>query len=277
MQILGKMIGGSLGFMMAGPFGAIIGLIIGNMFDKGLSSHMSQPYNHFFNEKRTAVSQAFIKTSACLMGFFAKADGRVSEKELEYANSVFHNFKIDDEQILQAQEWFTTSKNGQISLKDQIRMLQYLKEKNLFLCKYCLDITYQMIKIDGLNSKKIHLLNQVLTELGFAPIETIFNPEDLWEEFKSQQRSSHQYQRYQQRPPFSTPQNTTENAFKTLNLPSSASQTEVKKAYRRLMSQYHPDKMMAKGASELDIQKATEKTQEISKAYEQICSVKGWS
>ena len=277
MQILGKMIGSSLGFMMAGPFGALIGFIIGNMFDKGLSRHMSQPFNHFFNEKRTAVSQAFIKTSACLMGFFAKADGRVSEKELEYANSIFRNFKLDDEQTLQAQEWFTTSKNGQISLKDQIRMLQYLKEKNLFLCKYCLDITYQMMKIDGLNSKKINLLNQVLTEVGFAPLETIFNPEDLWEEFKTQQRSSYQYQRYQQQPPFSQPLHTTENAFKTLNLTSSATQAEVKKSYRRLMSQYHPDKMMAKGASQQDIQKATEKTQQISKAYEHICSVKGWN
>lgn len=275
MQIIGKIIGGCLGFIMAGTFGAILGLMIGNLFDRALSQQMSQAFNHFFNEKRASVTQGFIKTSACLMGFFAKADGRVSEKELDYANHIFKSLRLNEEQDHQAKEWFTISKNGQISLDDQIRMLKYLKEKNLFLCKYCLDISYQMIKIDGLNQKKISLLNHILSELGFAPLETLFNPEDLWQEFKNQQSHSYQYQR-QNYSSNHRAHSSTEDAFKTLNLPTTASQSEVKKSYRKLMSKYHPDKMMAKGASQQEIKLATEKTQQISKAYELICSVKAW-
>lgn len=273
MQILGKIIGSSLGYIMAGPIGAIIGVIIGNMFDKGLAQHMSQSFVHFHREKRETVTTAFIKTSACLMGFFAKADGRVSEQEIEYANQVFKELKLNAEQTKNAQEWFTTSKNGQVSLDDQIRMLQYLKEKNVFLCKSCLDISFQMIKIDGMNADKVRFLNLILNALGFAPIETMFSQSAFWEELQNQARNrSYHYQA----PPSQPTPNRLEEAFKTLNLSVNASQAEVKKSYRKLMSQYHPDKMMAKGASTEEVKKATEKTQQISKAYELICSVKGW-
>jgi DnaJ like chaperone protein len=277
MQILGKIIGSSLGYIMAGPLGAIIGVIIGNMFDKGLKQHMSQSFTHFHREKREAVINAFIKTSACLMGFFAKADGRVSENELNYANQIFNELKLNEEQTITAKEWFTSSKNGQVSLQDQIRMLEYLKEKNLFLCKNCLDIVYQMIKIDGLNTKKINFLNHILSELGFAPLETMFSQQAFWEQFQQQQQQYYRQNYQHQQNPFQNRASQLDEAFKTLNLSNTATQTEVKKSYRKLMSQFHPDKMMAKGVSQQELKKATEKTQQISKAYELICSVKGWS
>ena len=258
MQIIGKIIGGILGFMMAGPFGTIIGLIIGNMFDIGLNKHLSQAYQHFKNEKRETVVSAFIKTISCLLGFFAKADGRVSVEELNFANQVFNNLHFNKTQLLNAKDWFTNSKNGQISINDQIRMLQYLKEKNLSLCKICLDVSLQMMKIDGLNEKKISTLNKILSELGFITIDNIFSQSDFRETYQ----------------PASF--NSLDTSFQTLNLNSSASKTEVKKSYRKLMSQYHPDKMIAKGVSEQELKKATETTQRISKAYEHICSVKGW-
>ena len=53
--------------------------------------------------------------------------------------------------------------------------------------------------------------------------------------------------------------------------------TDLKKAYRKLMSEYHPDKLMAKGLPDAMVKVATEKTQQIKAAYEQICSAKGWA
>ena len=64
--------------------------------------------------------------------------------------------------------------------------------------------------------------------------------------------------------------------YELLGVAKGASLDDVKKAYRKLMSKYHPDKMMAKGASPQDIKAATEKTQQISKAYDFICHYKGW-
>jgi DnaJ like chaperone protein len=64
-------------------------------------------------------------------------------------------------------------------------------------------------------------------------------------------------------------------AYAVLGVAASASNDEVKKAYRRLMNQHHPDKLVAKGMPEEMIKLATEKTQEIKAAYETIKKARG--
>jgi len=59
-------------------------------------------------------------------------------------------------------------------------------------------------------------------------------------------------------------------AYKILGISKGSSEAEVKKAYRRLMSQHHPDKLVAKGLPDEMIKLATEKTQEIRKAYDLV-------
>ena len=64
-------------------------------------------------------------------------------------------------------------------------------------------------------------------------------------------------------------------AYEVLGVQRTASDAEVKKAYRRLMNQHHPDKLIAKGLPEEMIRIATEKTQQIKEAYEQIKENRG--
>ena len=286
MQLIGKIVGSLLGYLMAGPFGVVLGLVIGNFFDKGLKTHLTQQqYSAYFSEKRPHIKTSFIKTISCLMGLMAKADGRVSEAELQFANFMFTLLKLSPTELETAQQWFTTSKNGQVTHDDQVRMLHYLKQVNLKLCKCCLDITYQMAKIDGLTQSKINLMNDLLTSIGFAPLETIFNAHEFWQKVYSE----HVYQQHQRQGRSSSngsyrnyqspPRNTSltlNDAFSVLGLQVTAGKAEVKKAYRKLMSKYHPDKMIAKGATNQELKQATEKTQQISKAYSYICDYKRW-
>ena len=65
-------------------------------------------------------------------------------------------------------------------------------------------------------------------------------------------------------------QQSLEDAYQVLGVESSASDAEVKTAYRRLMSRHHPDKLVAKGLPEEMMKLATEKTKEIQSAWEQI-------
>ena len=67
-----------------------------------------------------------------------------------------------------------------------------------------------------------------------------------------------------------TPAQALKEAYEILGIESSASTAELKKAYRRLMSQHHPDKLVAKGLPEEMMKMAKEKTQEIQGAYEVI-------
>ena len=72
------------------------------------------------------------------------------------------------------------------------------------------------------------------------------------------------------------PQSTLKAAYQVLGVAETASDAEVKKAYRRLMNQHHPDKLVAKGLPEEMMKLATEKTQEIKNAYEQIKIVRNF-
>jgi DnaJ like chaperone protein len=67
-----------------------------------------------------------------------------------------------------------------------------------------------------------------------------------------------------------TPQAALKEAYEILGVAETASDAELKRAYRRLMSQHHPDKLVAKGLPEEMIRLATEKTQEIKQAYELV-------
>lgn len=259
MYVIGKLVGAFLGYLIAGPFGALFGAIFGNLFDKGLLTQMNPYYPNFAQETRLNVINLFIKTSACLMGCMAKADGRVSEAEIGFANHVFRKLKLNHKQKSAAIEWFTISKNGQISVQDQQRLLFNLKELNLTLCRSCLDIIYQMANIDGLTAKKVQILNQLLQAAGFAPLQS---------EFESSDRSSAQSS--------AAPGFNLSKAYAILDLTPNAAQPEVKKNYRKLIGKYHPDRLIAKGASSAELKFATEKTQEISKAYQYICAAKGW-
>jgi DnaJ like chaperone protein len=61
-----------------------------------------------------------------------------------------------------------------------------------------------------------------------------------------------------------------------LNLTPAASVDEIKRGYRRLMNQHHPDKLVARGMPEEMMKLAAEKTHEIKSAYEQIRRQRGF-
>jgi DnaJ like chaperone protein len=77
------------------------------------------------------------------------------------------------------------------------------------------------------------------------------------------------------RQPRQPEQFTVKDAYAILNISADATDKEVKQSYRRLMSQHHPDKLVAKGLPEEMMKLAAQKTDEIRKAYERIKQVRG--
>src|SRR5690606_5172938 len=73
----------------------------------------------------------------------------------------------------------------------------------------------------------------------------------------------------------SNPKDRLADAYKVLGVDSSASTAEVKKAYRRLMSQHHPDRLVSTGLPEEMMEIANRKTQEIKSAYEVVMAERG--
>ncbi len=123
----------------------------------------------------------------------------------------------------------------------------------------------------------------IFQRMGFAPLYRQYKLYEDFGENYQKTRSQGQQQSRQHQQSYSNYTNqqagrhtTLAQAYAILEVSESASKSEVKRAYRKLMSRNHPDKLIAQGLPEEMIKIATNKTQLISKAYEQICQGKGW-
>ncbi len=271
----GKLIGAFLGFLMAGPAGALFGILIGNFFDRGLAQHFSRPYWQYYAETRKRVQKIFFEATFSIMGHIAKTDGRVSEEEIKMAITLMKQMGLNHEQKRAAQHFFNEGKKSTFNLKYMLTLLKNASQDNPELLKLFIDIQYQAAQIDGLTATKIQLMNLILNYLGFAPLQQQYRFYEDFNHRTNYQRSNQSSYRQQQYT--HTAKNTLEHAYAILEINSTANKQEVKRAYRRLMSRNHPDKLIAKGLPEEMIKMANDKTQKIRKAYEQICASKGWN
>lgn len=268
----GKILGAFFGYMTAGPAGAFLGILIGNAFDKGLTAHFSRPHWHYHAEKRKAVQQVFFDATFSVMGFIAKADGRVTPHEIHLAQTLMQEMQLNAAQIKSAQRCFNTGKASTFDLNQAIIHLRSVLHDNLPLLKLFIDIQYRAAQVDGLSAEKKAVLNTILQSMGFAPLNRQYRFYDDFTSYAGYQKSSSSNQRRSG----PTQDELLTRAYALLNVSPKSTQAEVKRAYRRMMSAHHPDKLTAKGLPEAMLKMATEKTQAISKAYQQICNHRGW-
>ena len=282
----GKLIGAFFGFLIAGPTGAVFGIIVGNFFDRGLNLHFSHPFWHYHSEKNPEVRRIFIEAMFATLGHIAKADGHVAPEDIQFAKEIMAQMKLTSNQEKLAQHWFSQGKSVQFNIDLNFYNLYKIIHNRPFLVRLFVDTQYQFVKQGQLTEKKIKILNAMLSQLQLAPLyqHSQFARDFPWYFSWQQESGTHensQQKTYQQQNQYHQPSHNPghfgmENPFTILNVPSTANKAEIKRAYRRQMSHYHPDKLIAKGASASSIKTATEKTQQIRKAYEKICAMKGW-
>ena len=102
MNWTGKLVGAIIG-SMAGPVGAAVGLLLGHQFDRGVGGIRRVSFD--------GVGQVFFETTFAVMGHVAKADGRVSEAEIEAARGIMARMRLDPGQVQQAIRLFNTGKH----------------------------------------------------------------------------------------------------------------------------------------------------------------------
>lgn len=281
----GKIIGAFLGYISAGPTGAFVGVLVGNMFDKGLYSHFSNPHFLYHSEKKQEIQKIFFEATFTVMGHIAKADGYISSQEIEMAKTLMEEMRLNKQEKDLAKRLFTEGKQVTFRLDLMLRELRRACRDKRELLKLFIDIQYRAAQVDGLSINKIKALDTVFSNLGFAPLHQQFKFYDDFSysstsHFKEHQKehksqNQHQSQKNHQHA-YSSSTNYLDHAYALLEINPGATKQEVKKAYRRLLSKNHPDKLIAQGLPEAMIKMANEKTQKIVKAYELICQNKGW-
>lgn len=253
----GKVVGGTFGFMMGGPLGAILGAALGNYFDEGVQGIRMDPRLGPGATER--VQSVFFTTTFTIMGYVAKSDGKVTRDEIDMAEQVMRQMRLNAQQRKVAIKLFNEGKKPGFPAHDVLAQFKQEVHRRRSLVQMFLEIIIATAFADGkLHTSEQRILEEMSRELGYD--QASFNA--LLSRLTGQAQ-------------FAGQQSVTEKldaAYELLGIDAAASDAELKKAYRRQMSQHHPDKLVAKGLPEEMIEIATHKTQDIKAAYELIKS-----
>lgn len=235
-----------LGYWWFGIFGAIFGFFIGFMLDqiRLVSGYTRINMNKF-------CEQAF-----AVMGHVAKADGRVSEHEIGFAEELMREIGLHNNQIQSRimREQFLFGKSSDFNLNQALINIRTICQQAPYMYEVFLEVLIKVALADGeISTAELKILHHVREQIGLS-----------LDDFKRIEARS--------RVEFAGGGNITENdtkaAYKTLGLSEDASMKEIKRAYRRLINIHHPDKVSAKNASPEELKAANDKTRSINKAYE---------
>jgi DnaJ like chaperone protein len=264
-MIAGKVIGGLLGYYSFGLFGAIFGLAIGHFFDKSFGVALGFDYSG----QREKLQQLFFEATFSLMGHLAKADGRVSEEEIQQSEALFNRLGLTPEHRQQAIELFKQGTQPDFNLEATLSQFIQGGGRSHNLPTLLLEFLIVIAMADGeIHPAERDVLLRTASALGISK----FQFQRLLDMLTAQESFSHQYQQAH-RPP--SREEELSKAYQALGVESSVTDKELKRAYRKLMSQHHPDKLIAQGVPEDMLKMATEKSQEIQAAYELIKKSRG--
>lgn len=259
----GKWIGGFLGFMTGGPLGALAGFALGALFDKGLDSvnedsSNQQAYAHS-NRSYEGQRNSFMFSLLVLASYIIKADGRVMHSEMELVRRFLRqNF---GEQAKQQGE--------------EILLKLFEQQKRLGMAEYrtVIQDSCHQIRANMIYEQRLQLLNFLVM---IAQADAVVSPEEiaaLKEVAIHMGLSVEDVIQMLNLRSGSSATNSLDDAYKVLGIAPSATNDEVKAAYRKMALKHHPDKVAALGE---DVRKAAEKKfQEINDAKEKIFKARG--
>ncbi|MFT6747049.1 MAG: DnaJ like chaperone protein [Glaciecola sp.] len=251
--MLGKIFGAGLGWVLGGPIGVAVGLAIGSVYDKAKASDSSSgavnQQNQRYNTGGRQATQAgdFNLALLVLSAAVMKADGKILKSELDFVKK------------------FLTQSFGSEMAKEQVQLLKEVLKQDLNLVQICGQVRVSMrinekrlimqylfgiAKADGhVHPNEVSILQQIASLIGIGT-----------REFSSMQAMY-------------AGGATTSNDYQVLGIKESASNEEVKKAYKKLALKNHPDKVAHLG--EEHVESAKIKFQKIQKAYTTIKKDRG--
>ena len=262
MNWTGKLIGALLGFILTRrASGVLLGMILGHFYDRYVARGAGGP-----RADPATVRATFFRAAFSVMGHVAKADGRVSEQDIAAARRIFRQFSLNEADTRVAMQFYTEGKASDFDLDSTLREFAEVCRGREPVLRMFLEIQMRAALLgDGLAGVTRSTLAQVAARLGigaleFAHLETLLR-----------------LQAYSGARPGTSAggADVLADAYEILGVPRTATDAEVKRAYRKLMSENHPDKLVARGLPESMLEVAKQKTQAIQAAWERVRESRG--
>jgi DnaJ like chaperone protein len=247
MSIWGKVIGGVAGFAIGGPLGAILGAAAGHSFDKAKAAETTSGYGRAdSNAKQVAFTTAVIVLCAKM----AKADGQVTPNEIAAFKRIF---QIPPEEQENVGRLFNEARKEATGFEPYAQQIASLFAHQPAVLEEILGALFLIAKADGVvHPNELQFVQQVAMIFGFGPHE--------FERLKAIHLGSGDKE---------------PDAYEVLGINRKASDADVKKAYRKLIRENHPDALTAQGMPQEFIDLANEKMATINAAYDRIEKERG--
>ncbi|MGM8228339.1 co-chaperone DjlA [Cellvibrio sp. ARAG 10.3] len=286
LQVMAVLIGlVAIYFIVMGVTGNKLGFFFSGQFDKG---EKTSGFN--------AVEHVFFSTVFRLLGYVARRDAPVNEKEIKRTETFMEKMHLNAAQRQQAIQLFRQGASPDFHIDEALQDFQGLSRKSTNLTQILLVYLVSLARVDGLLvSKEITAVQEVARALGYSNItfEQLLKMLSSQERFSEAQvdgraeedaqrayrettreettRAGEDWARGKKRyKGFATEQEQSHCAYDALGLTPTASDTEVRKAYQKLASQFHPDKLIGQGLPPFMIKALTERFKYIQSAYDCI-------
>ncbi len=259
------LVGGAVGFMLGGPLGGLLGAALGHGFSRqGAADGAS-----WAGVERAQT--AFFTAAFSVMGHVSKSDGRVSADEIRLAGRVMERMGLSEPQRELARRLFREGKGADFPLDDALAQLAR-ECRSRDLLRMFLEIQVFAALADGrIHPAERAILDRIGSRLGFdagtlAQVERLVEAE-LRGEFSAGDAA--------RGAPLADAYALLADAYALLGVTPEDDDAAVKRAYRRLMSQHHPDRLVSKGLPEEMMKVANAKAGEIRGAYERVKAARG--
>jgi len=246
---LGKIVGGTIGFALGGPIGAIAGAVFGHTFDKD-EAHDSVPYRDQLSDLE-ATQLTFFVGAFSMLAKLAQVDGHISREEIRSIEDFMaRELKLSPASRQVAVDIFQSALQANKAFDDFATQFHAQFRYQPQILEFMLDILFRVSLADGrLSEAEERLIRSAAGIFNFS-------------------RSAYDHIRAKY-------VKDTDRFYKVLGCDSNASEEEIKHSYRKLVSEYHPDKIAAKGLPEEFSALAHDKFREIQEAYEVVKKERG--
>jgi DnaJ like chaperone protein len=250
-----KLIGIIAGYYLFGGFwGALLGFFVGGFFDR-LRVYGAGAINPLQSAVRQAV---FMESVFILMGKLAKADGVVTQDEIEHVEQFMQKLGLTEVHRADAIVWFKMGTDSAFDIAPACHRFMDVCGNTKNLKQVLLVYLIVMALADGhFHPAEEALLSEIAALLGYDQaafrqmLDMVLNQSHFGGSQVDEAAAL-------------------EDAYKALGVTKDSADAEIKRAYRKLMSQYHPDKLMGQGVPEDMIAVATEQAKEIQLAHDLI-------
>ena len=272
----GKIIGGLIGLFRGGLAGILFGLFLGHLADRFLAGITGVG----------TTKKTFFEALFSSLGHLSKADGKVTETEIQMVESLMQRMEIAGEERQRAIRYFNQGKQTGFDLDAALHsFIQYSVVRQDLRLMF-MEIIVEAAFTSGSVSREEHaVLLRIATALRIprqvfsAMMQARGAPASGYSQ-RGYRQGSYRPGSYEQGRSYrASSGNTTrsiDQAYAQLGLTRKASDGEIKKAYRKLVSQYHPDKLVSRGLPEEMMNIAKTRVREINTAYDQIKAARGF-